>query len=128
MGLAREIAAGVRERFGSRSRPSPCSRRGVTFRAELRLALLAERAGALGEVLGARAALLQRDLELERGGERGARRGVDHALGEPDRDRRARQQLVDQLLRGRLELVGRRDAVGEPDPLGLRRRRSACRS
>src|SRR4051794_40826181 len=87
--------------------------------AEARRPLLAERRRALGEVLGARAQLLHRHLELERRGERGARRRVEHALGQPDRDGRAGQQLVDQRLGGRLELLERRDAVGEPDPLRL---------
>ena len=60
------------------------------------------------EVLRARAQLLHRDLELERRGERRARGGVHHALGEADRHRRAGEQLVDQRLGHRAELLDRR--------------------
>src|SRR5215218_513648 len=92
---------------------------GGSAAAELGLALLAEGLRALREVLGASAQLLHRDLELERRGERGARRGVHHPLGEPDRDRGAGEQLVDERLRLGAELLDRGDAVDETDALGL---------
>ena len=106
--------------------PSPCSSAtggdggaaGLAA-AELGRALLAERGGALREVLRARAALLQGDLELERRGQRGPGGGVHDPLGEPDGHRRAGEQLLDQLVRRGVELGGRDDAVGEPDPLRL---------
>ena len=49
----------------------------------------------------------------------GPGRGVDHALGAADGDVGVGEQLVDQGLGGRLELVGRDHAVDEADPLGL---------
>ena len=45
--------------------------------------------------------------------------GVDHPLGQPDRARRARQQLVGERLGERVELVGRGDPVREADPVRL---------
>ena len=81
---------------------------------------------AFADVVGAGAELLRGDLELERRRERGAGGGVDQALRQPDRDRRAGQQLADELV-GRGGDVGR-DAVGEAEALGGRRRRSPARS
>ena len=46
---------------------------------------------------GLGAELLGGDLQLQRRGQRRLRDAVEHALGEADRDRRAREQFVDQL-------------------------------
>ena len=68
---------------------------------------------------GRDAVLLDGDLHLERLRERRARRGVDHALGAADGDVRVGQQLVDERLRGLLELGGLDHAVDQADALGL---------
>ena len=74
------------------------------------------------------AVLLNRDLHLQRRRERRARGGVDHALGAADGDGGVREQLVDQSLRGRLELGGGHDAVERGRCGAPRRRRSWRRS
>src|SRR4051794_36896323 len=109
---AREFTESMRARTITRAAPASAP-------AELRLALLGERARPLGEVLGAGAQLLRGDLELERGAERWLGDAVQQPLGVGDGARRAGQQLADELLGGRVEVVGRRDAVDQADALGL---------
>src|SRR3954454_11017872 len=82
---------------------------------ELRRALLHEGARALGEI-GRRSELLLRlHLALERLLERRLRGAVDHALRERDGYRGRREQLLAQLVGGRIQLAWGGDPVGEPD-------------
>ena len=87
---------------------------------EVRRAALGGRAHALPDVLGARAQLLGGDLELQRRRQRGPRGGVDQALGQPDGDRRAAEQLADELVDGASRSSARR---GWPARSARRRRR-----
>src|SRR5215213_11594420 len=84
---ARTTASGPVALLGSERRRTSAAR-------EVRLALLEERAGALSEVLGRRQRLLRRDLLLQRDRQGRLRRRVHDALGERDRARRARKQLI----------------------------------
>ena len=79
----------------------------VPSAADRRAALPRERLLDLARALarGGHAVLLDGDLHLERLRERRAGRGVDHALGAADGDRRVGEQLVDERLRRRLELA-----------------------
>src|SRR3954451_74344 len=80
----------------TRSAPSAAVSRRELPTGKLGIALVEERLGALGEVVGGGAHGLRRHLLLERLRQRRLGRRVDHALGQADGDRRAGQQLVAQ--------------------------------
>ena len=88
---------------------------------EVRRAALGGGVDALLDVFGPRAQLLGGDLELQRRRQRRAGGGVDQPLRQPDRDRRAGQQLAHQLVGRGVDVGGH--AVGEAEALGGRRRR-----